>query len=132
MTDPSVLGRVDTILKFLSALASNLLPDLAGGSGILSKFSQGLFQVASVLENAAGWLEGLAAIYMSASWWAKEVINTSVSAFEVGTLGPEQIIVTALMTAVKPVLGYLLDAGAQFLWAKSYADYAEAARLSNE
>ena len=132
MTRTSLLGKVGNFLSLASLIANNWLPDLASGPGLSSKFSQGLLQVASAIENAAGWLEGLAAIYTSASWWEQKVIDTSVSAFEVGTLGPEQIIVTALMTAARPVLGFLLDAGAQFLWARAYADQAEVERLSNE
>ena len=118
------------ILQALSLLGNNLLPhlgDAVGNSGLF----QGLLRFASVLDQAAGWLEGLAAIYTAAAWWEKNVILATVSAFKVSTLGPEQIIVTALLTAAKPVVGFLLDAGAQFLYAKALADQAEVERQTN-
>jgi hypothetical protein len=38
------------------------------------------------------------------------------------------MIVTALMTVAKPVVGFLLDAGAQYLYSRSLADQAEIER----
>ena len=130
ITNASIGPMIVFILQALSLLGNNLLPhlgDAVGNSGLF----QGMLRFASVLDKAAGWLEGLAAIYTAAAWWEKNVILASVSTFKVGTLGPEQIIVTALLTAAKPVVGFLLDAGAQFIYSKALADQAEVERQTN-
>ncbi len=130
ITNASIGPMIVFILQAVSLISNNLLGhlgDLVGNSGLL----EGMLRFASVLDKAAGWLEGLAAIYTAAAWWKKNVILATVSAFKVGTLGPEQIIVTALLTAAKPVVGFLLDAGAQFLYAKALADQAEVERQTN-
>ena len=127
----SLLSIVSIVIAIASLIGQNLLPHLANVIGANSGLYQTLLQMASGLERAASWLEGLAAIYSSAVWWEKNVIDASVAAFKVSSLGPEQIIVTALMAAAKPVVGFLLDAGAQYLYSRGYADQAEIERQND-
>ncbi len=124
----SLWSEVSAFIAMASFFSQNVLPHVASIIGENSSLYQTLLQVASGLESAASWLEGLAAIYSSALWWEKKVIDASVAAFKVSSLGPEQMVVTALMTVAKPVLGFLLDAGAQYLYSRGYADQAEIER----
>jgi RHS repeat-associated protein len=123
------LDKLDAILDFITTLVNSIVPligDLIGGEAYHIALS-----ISSWAMHGLGIIQTAIAVIRSENWFLKHWADAVADLVTATVAGPGAIMMSIVMQAVKPVVGYLIDAGGHFLQGLGFADLAEEARERN-